>query len=381
MLSFPLRLFGLVIAIAVLFGSIAMAQHLSIRIPFPVTADKHSKRAARSESQGKDTPADVVVSDRGVRGQSLPGNWRPFSDDSPWNTPISAGARSHADSALIISTLTGEAPNLRFARKYNIPLWVVDSSSIPPVRVRSDKIYDTWDSTQSGWSDVGVPITRNMWGEATNDGHLSIVDPEKNTAWEMSRFHWLEDGTPTCTTFNIWDLNGPGFASPQGRRWYARGGRGSGFPEIAGLLRPEELESGAIRHALVFTFSKNRRADRGGQIFIPPAARSDGKEFGRQYPIEGMRLQLDPTLTDDDFRRWGLGREARIVARALQMYGMFDGDNGGAMALQVQLLAPSSEENFRRWSSMFPGLFEDIEKIPTDRFRVVETHEPIVRNP
>ena len=377
--GFKLRTSSLVIAAAVLIGGMGIARNGAASALQARPLDTYSKRASQSQTQAEAAAANASILDPGVRGQSLPGDWRPFSDDSPWNTPIATDARTHSDSALIISALAGEASHLRFSRKYDIPVWVVDSSSIPPVRVRSDRIYDTWDKNQSGWSDVGAPITRNMWGEATGDGHLSIIDPEKNIAWEMSRFHWLADGTPTCTTFNIWDLSGPGFATPQGRRWFARGGRGSGFPEIAGLLRPEEIQAGVIRHALIFTFSKNRRADHGGQIFISPAARSDGKEFGRQYPIEGMRLQLDPRLTDEDFQRWGLGRAARIVARALQTYGMLDGDNGGAMALQIQLLAPSVEENIRSWNSMFPGLFADIEKIPTDRFRVVETYQPVVR--
>jgi hypothetical protein len=183
----------------------------------------------------------------------------------------------------------------------------------------------------------------------------------------------------TCTTFNIWDLRGTGVADSEGERWLMRGGRGSGFPEIAGLLRPEELREGQIRHALVFTFTKNRRADDDRRIFVPPAARSDGRHIGAQYPIEGMRFQLNPALTDKDFDVWGLNREGKAVARALQTYGMFDGDNGGAMKLQVQLLAPSAEENFKKWETLFPGLFDNLEKIPTDQFRVVYTAPPIVK--
>ena len=316
----------------------------------------------------------------GVIGQSLPGTWRPFSDDSPWNTPIEAGARTHPDSTKIMDFAVSVTAKLHVARAFVIPVWVVNSKNVPLVRVQSEKIYDAWDRNHDGWSDVGAPVTPEMWGEPTADGHLSIVDPFKMVAWEFSKFAFAADGkTPTCTTFNIWDLRSSGVATSEGKRWMTRGGRGSGFPEIAGLVRPEELQAGEIRPALDFTFPKNRRSDDDRRIFIPPAARSDGKHIGPQYPIEGMRFQLDPSLTDKDFDSWGLNREGKIVAHALQKYGMFDGDNGGAMKLQVQMLGPSEEENVKKWEMLFPGFYSNLEKIPTDQFRVVYTAAPIVK--
>ena len=317
-----------------------------------------------------------------VFGQSMPGGWRPFSNDSPWNTPLEPNARTHPESDAILGLATSWTGHLRLAQTYTIPLWVVDSDSIPGVRVRSDRIFDWWDrSPRDGWTDVTVPVVRALWGEPTVDGHLCILDPRQNVAWEMSRFSWLADGTPTCTTFNIWPLKGAGAGSPSdGPHWQLRGGRGSGFSILAGLVRPEELAAGEIRHALVFTFPQNRRAADGSDIFMPPACRSDGAYAGAQYPIEGMRWQLDPSLTEQDFSAWGLNREGRIVARALQKYGMLDGDNGGAMALQVQLLGPTTAENRARWEALFPGFYANVPRIPTNRFRVVDTGAPVTKS-
>ncbi|MBI4709752.1 MAG: hypothetical protein HY759_01385 [Nitrospirae bacterium] len=182
------------------------------------------------------------------------------------------------------------------------------------------------------------------------------------------------------TELNIWRLDGTGVGDyKEGERWQVRGGRGSGFPLIAGLIRPEELKAGEIRHALVFTSPKNRQAENVKNIFLPPASRSDGRHAGRQYPIEGMRFQLDPLLTEKDFDKWGLSREGKIIARTLQKYGMFLGDNGGAMALQAQLLAPSSDGNRKKWDKLFPGFYKNVEKIPVNKFRVVYTGEPVVK--
>lgn len=319
---------------------------------------------------------------RGLIGNSLPGSWRPFAADAHWNTPLPSAPILHPDSSSVMTLVTQTASSLRFGRKYLSPVWVVNGKVLPGIQVQSRKSFADWDRDRDGIADVPVPVTRQMYPEPTEDGHISIIDPFAKKAWEMSGFRWPEGQLePNCGTFNVWDLTGPGAGDPwyRGWRWQTRGGRGSGFPLIAGLLRPEEIASGEIRHALIFTFPKNRMADDGSNLFIPPAARSDGKHKGRQYPVEGMRFALDPSLTEADFKAWGLTPEAQVVARALQRYGMFLGDNGGALALQVQLLGPDERSNRRKWDELFPGLYSSIENIPANRFRVVYTGEAVAK--
>lgn len=332
-------------------------------------------------------PTDRLVPDGGdggpdaTIGNSLPGGWRPFLASSPWNTPIPSNAQKHPSSDTIVSYMASQSSRLHFARSYTIPVWVVASEQLDHVKVRSDRIFDFWDRDRDGWSDVGVPMTREMWPEQTSDGHLCIIDPVLGKAWEMSRFTWADGQPPRCTTFNIWDLSGRGYGDHnEGSRWQTRGGRGSGFPEIAGLLRPEEIEAGDIRHALVFTFSEVRCGSGGDAMFIqPPACRADGTVEGSQYPIEGMRFQLDPAAGDREFTSWGLSSEARMVARALQTYGMYLCDRGGDMKLQVQLLAKTESEHIRLWNERSGNLYSAIERIPTDRLRIVYTGEPIIK--
>lgn len=315
---------------------------------------------------------------KGIIGQSLPATWRPFSENSPWNTPIPKGVKQHVFSDKIVTSIQSKASHIRLINKYNYPIWVINSELMPTYKVKSRKIFDLWDQNRDNWSDIAIPIDPSMWQEPTSDGHIVIIDPVKKISWEMSRFKWYQNElgqlVPKATTFNIWDLTDKGYAEPKGKRWQLRGGRGSGFPLIAGVIRPEELESGAIRHALVFTYPENRRSEEGKDIFIsPPAARSDGQFIGSQYPIEGMRFQLDPSLTDADFERWGLNREGKIIAKALQTYGMYLGDNGGAMALAVQMLAPSKKENRMIWDKLFPEFYKNIKKIPTNKLRVIDS--------
>lgn len=333
------------------------------------------------------TPRDLATRDleyppdgrgeRGYLGMSLPGWWRPFSADSPWNTPIGDKPAVHPNSDAIIETIASWREYVKVSNDtWSYPIHVVDSDRLPWVSIKSDKIFDAWDTDFNGYADVFAPIPPEAWPEQTTDGHLIVVDPFKKLAWECSRFRRLNDGEPACTTFNIWDLTGTGCGVPlQGERWNMRGGRGSGLPEIAGLVRPEEIEAGEIRHALVFANQKNRQGDKGKAWFVSPASRSDAQYQGEQYPLEGARFQLDPTLTEADFDRMGLGRAAKVMARALQKYGMYLGDNGGNFTIYLQVLDPNPERSKALWNQRCPGIYEDMQKIATRLFRVLDYGE------
>ena len=113
----------------------------------------------------------------------------------------------------------------------------------------------------------------------------------------------------------------------------------------------------------------NRSGPNGTNVFIPPACRSDGTHSGRNHPIQGMRFQLDPSLQESDFARWGLTAEAAIVAKALQKYGMFLGDNGGPMAIQAQLLAPGKKRECRKMGEAVSGVIHKHRKHTDKQFQ------------
>lgn len=305
--------------------------------------------------------------------RNLSGSWRPFSDDSPWNTPISQSAEVHGLSQIIINNMNTAVKNIRFGNKYLIPVWVVDANKMKQLTAKASYPFDIWDCNNDFITDIEVPINSSMWGEQTEDGHIVIIDTVFNFSWEMSRFKGIVNDTINCSTFNIWDLAGNGVGNPnEGKRWKSRGGRGSGFPNIAGLIRPEEIKSGEIRHALAFTYSRVKKND-----FYIPACRSDGNLEDDNVPAEGMLFQLNPQLTDSDFEDWGLSAGAKVVARALQKYGMYLCDRGGDMALQLQLLDADSGEHRKKWDEISPGLYTSVNNIPTNQFRLIYTGEPV----
>ena len=306
-----------------------------------------------------------------VIGNSLPGKWRPFSDHSPWNIPIPDTAAVDGKSASVINFMDRAASNIRFSNTYMPALWIVNSNNMEThLLAHSASPFDIWDPTHERASTVETPINTTMWGEQTSDGHITIIDPFHLMAWEMSRYRGIVDNSINCSTFNIWDLSGKGFGDPdEGWRSGARGGRGSGFPVLAGLIRPEEVQSGEIRHALVFTFGDVRDEEAG---FYAPACRSDGSELGSYPPAEGMLFRLNPALSESDFNSMGLSEAAKVVARALQKYGMYLCDSGGDMALQLQLLDKDAGEHRKKWDAMAPGLYGTIINISTSQFELIQ---------
>jgi hypothetical protein len=149
------------------------------------------------------------------------------------------------------------------------------------------------------------------------------------------------------------------------------GGRGAGTPYFAGLIRPWEVASGSVNHALSFAYNYPC-----GQ-FRYPAAKSDGSAscasttIGGQpamAPPEGTRLQLDPTLTDAQLAvaPYNLTTPAqRTVAHAMQIYGLYIIDNSGRPKLNLEY---SSNPN---WNSATPLNQNSFSGIPWTAFRVV----------
>jgi len=347
---------------------------------------------------------------------------------------------------------------VRFVRSYTPSIWVIDSDKVSLSKVYRKKGIssggnDDWVisldplkafdkvALDNGYLTYAqyVPVLEEMWSEGTHDGHMIIIDPFKNVLWEMSRFNWVQLGNntiPECSTYNIWrlkntatDLNikkgelvnnksipignnggiiefnqydsGKGVAVVElDKRWTARGSRGGGATSIAGMIRPNEIETalkdtnGYIHHALTFTIDSIRNGKKVNglptKIFDENlCARSDGQggtnltlAEQEKIPYYGMRVQLDPTLTEVDFDNLGLTKECKIVARTLQKYGMILSDSGGDFAIDIQLLNSNAEKHWDEWEKKFPliyksssdikiGLFDNLGNISAKYLRVI----------
>lgn len=124
-------------------------------------------------------------------------------------------------------------------------------------------------------------------------------------------------------------------------------GTGSGLSYLAGLVRPAEVKSGEISHAIRFAYSNCDSSDQ----FRAPAVETDQPKnctTAQAAPEErmdmGMRLQLDPTLDCESRTVPGKAssssetRFLHIFCRALQDYGMvmLDGTGPGGLVFYLE---------------------------------------------
>ncbi|MEI8352866.1 MAG: hypothetical protein WCG36_11225, partial [bacterium] len=181
--------------------------------------------------------------------------FRPFSSTSPWNTPIPTNAVVDPDSEAMITMLSSNARTLSAnIRKWSVPVFIIDAARTPLVNVRttSECLNPRVDPDRNNIAE-GLPIPANVWADPAGDGHLALVDISQRKCWDYSRFRRKSSGEVTANRVDIWDLDGPGYREPfEGTNWWTCGARGSGTPLLGGLLRPEEVQAGVIRHALAF---------------------------------------------------------------------------------------------------------------------------------
>jgi hypothetical protein len=172
------------------------------------------------------------------------------------------------------------------------------------------------------------PVPAAGCGDASDqDNHMVVLDLAARCEYDMWQARKVN---------GKWLASWGNAVSLDGRGVYARGlsTRGSGLAFLGGVIWPDELKSGHIGHALVFSYPLTRD---GGPV--APATESDGWSGDAAALPEGAFLRLDPSL---DLSTLTLSSVELTVARALQEYGLYLVDDGGG--IQFYAVDPSSVE-------------------------------------
>jgi len=287
---------------------------------------------------------------------------RPYDPASPWNVPIGADAVVDPDSKTKVKAIADNGERLTSeVDRFTIAVYGFDAST-PRHTVRLSghfSSYDRGDDSRMGFGEAPtvthVPIPDDATASAGSDGQIVIWNPK--TGVEYSFFQFARDASGHFTA-----TNGSRYRTSRGNHGrFADGlsGRGAGTPYLAGLVRPWEIAEGRVDHALAFSYSSP------SSEFVYPASKSDGDGVvGIDVP-EGTRLQLDPSL---DLDTLGLRPTAKIIAKALQRYGMYVIDNGGSSKVYLE------DRRTAGWDADVDRHM--LEKIPLDRFRVVSAPNP-----
>jgi len=287
--------------------------------------------------------APAVATAVAVRG-TLPGPFvggcRVFPTDNAWNIDISK-APLYSRSAQMISYIQARGgdnlhPDFGENPAYGIPYVVVPQGQ-PLVPITYDAYGDE--------SDPGpFPIPLDAPVEGGNDRHVLVV----------------QQGT--CHLFELFVArrSGAGWVAESGARFDLRSNAlrpfgwtsadAAGLPILPGLVRYDEVAAGRIDHAIRITFTTTRRG------FILPATHFASSNTNIDAPAMGQRLRLSASYDIS-----GLTGQARVIAEAMQRYGVIVADNGSNWFFQG---APSPG-----WDDDDLGQLKDI---PGTAFEVVD---------
>jgi hypothetical protein len=146
---------------------------------------------------------------------------------------------------------------------------------------------------------------------ATGDRHAILVDKSACRLYELYDLNHTSQGW-TAGSGAVWNLRS-NHLRPAG--WTSADA--AGLPIFPGLARWDEVARGVIDHALRFTAPQTRRS------YVYPARHYASSSNDPSLPPMGLRVRLKASVNVASFPR-----QARVVLRALQRYGMILADNG-----------------------------------------------------
>jgi hypothetical protein len=260
-----------------------------------------------------------------------------FPSDNIWNTDISA-LPVNARSAQWLASMAASSTNLHpdfGGPPYGFPFNVVDNThALHTVN------FDYADESDAG----PYPVGADTLIENGSDRHALIINKD------------------TCTLYELFDLSGSGTS------WTAGSGAifplgsdslrpltwtsadAAGLPIFPGLVRWDEVQAGAINHAIRFT------AQQSDQSFLWPARHQAGSAANPALPPMGARFRLKAGYDISHF-----SAQAQVILRAMQHYGLILADNGSNW-----FFSGTEDAN---WPD---SLLSELKTVPASQFEAVD---------
>jgi len=251
-----------------------------------------------------------------------------FPSGSSWTQDISQAPVDSRSSEIInwLADNGGWGNRNRFQVDFGLRVLTADAST-PRVRFHRGSTWYAADSDEV--SSIPLPKNGGLEGQDGyrcngSDCHLIVVDRPEGKLYEAIAADYA-DGAMSATFLGVWDLNR--VYPPSGRGEQCTSADSAGLPIAPLLFNADEIAAGSINHALRFALPNDRiRA----HVFVPPATHAGSPKGPELAPPIGARFRLKPSFDMSQLTPAG-----KVVARALQKYGMYLAD-GGNIALTAQ---------------------------------------------
>ncbi len=232
---------------------------------------------------------------------------------------------------------------------YGIPYAVVPAGQ-PRVAVHFTAYGD-----QSDKGPYPIPAGAPVEGgaDATGDRHVIVLQARRCRLYELFDAHPNADGSWNAASGAVFNLRSNRLR-PDG--WTSADA--AGLPIFAGLIRYDEIQRGYINHAIRFTAPQTQAG------FIHPATHYASDSTDPDLPPMGLRLRLRASFDISRFPR-----VARIILRAMKVYGLILADNGSPWYFQGA--------TDPRWDD---DALNSLKTVPGSAFQVVQSG-PILHAP
>jgi serine/threonine-protein kinase len=209
-----------------------------------------------------------------------------------------------------------------------------------------------------------VPVGGALEGEdgyeCTSDGDCHLIVVRGTNLYEMWRAN-IVGGDFYGGCLAVWDLTR--VYGPTGRGAQCTSADAAGFPIAPLLFTADELAAGEIAHAIRFILPNDRVRQR---TYVPPATHGTNTTGGAECPPYGVHFRLRRDFPLDTLPNEG----ARVVARALQRYGMFHADGGN-----IALTAQSDRFTTAKWDGLLAP--RDLADLDVEDFEVIDHGDPV----
>lgn len=275
--------------------------------------------------------------------------FEPFKQSSVFYQKIPAGVSIDPNSSIMVGSLVDEADKAFqvVVKEWSVPVYFADAST----EKQDVKMTRSWAPKKKL---INVPIPSFAEPDPESDGHMVIIDEDNGCAYDFWEMRY-SSGKWKAGWGNAIPLSSDGV--------FEKGlsARGSGFELLQGLIWPQELESGQINHALIFSYDHTKA---GGPV--SPATESDGTSNDAWAIPEGALEQLNPNL---DLSTLNLNSYEMTIATALQEYGMYCADDGGGLSLYaINPISCKINPYENIWGDQ---TYVSMSKIPATQFRVI----------
>jgi hypothetical protein len=269
---------------------------------------------------------------------------REFASDSYVHQPLSPNAEIDPLSDVWVRDLQRQIKQYYGVAAVNItkyapPLFIVGADH-PTVKVLAARGWEpkwSFEPLQQQWNAVPLPVDFQPSGGS--DKEAIVYQPSTGRYWEF----WVAERTgkqvrnSAGAMVEEWRAawggmisnlrENPGYFVPTAGG-YKFGTTATSLPLLAGLMTVAEQQRGSIEHPLHFAIPEVRKG-----VWAFPAQRTDGQIASDTAIPEGVTFRLPPTL---DVDKLDMDPYARILARAVQKYGMILRDKAGAVVFYAE---------------------------------------------